>query len=142
MQFKVPQNVQIEDRILPFMTLRQFIIVGAGGGITYLIYLLLEHQSSQVWMPPVFALGLLTAAVAFLKIRGIPFVNFSLLLLERYLNETKRVWAKSAGDVFPQFSASDKKKNNKTKTAQAVKSKASADEVKKLSKMLDEGIKS
>ena len=142
MQFKVPQNVQIEDKILPFMTLRQFVIVGVGGGFTYLIYLMLEHQSSQVWMPPVFALGLLTTAVAFLKIRGIPFVNFILLLLERYLNETKRVWVKSAGDVFFQFSSSDKKQGSKTKTVKEAKSKASADEVEKLSKILDEGNKS
>ncbi|MBU1090185.1 PrgI family protein [Patescibacteria group bacterium] len=137
MQFKVPQNVQIEDRILPFMTLRQFVIVGVGGGFTYLIYLMLEQQSSQVWMPPVFALGLLTVAVAFLKIRGIPFVSFILLLFERYLNETKRVWVKSAGDVFPQSSAFDKKQSNATKTAKKTKSKASIDEVEKLSKILD-----
>ncbi len=142
MQFKVPQNVQIEDKILPFMTLRQFVIVGVGGGFTYLIYLMLEHQSSQIWMPPVFILGFLTVAIAFLKIRGISFVNFILLLLERYLNETKRVWAKSAGDIFPQLPFFDKKQNNETKTAKETKLKASTDEVKKLSKMLDEGIKS
>ena len=141
MQFKVPQNVQIEDKILPFMTLRQFVIAGVGGGITYLIYLLLEHQSSQIRMPPVFAFGLLTVAVAFLKIHGIPFVNFILLLLERYLNETKRVWAKSAGDVFLQLSTSDKKQNTKKKVVRKTKSKASTDEVEKLSKMLDEGVK-
>ncbi|MFH1545763.1 MAG: PrgI family protein [Patescibacteria group bacterium] len=137
MQFKVPQNVQIEDRILPFMTLRQFVIVGVGGGFTYLIYLMLEQQSSQVWMPPVFALGLLTVAVAFLKIRGIPFVSFTLLLFERYLNETKRVWVKSAGDVFPQSSAFDKKQSNETKIVKKAKSKASIDEVERLSKILD-----
>ncbi|MCK5471909.1 PrgI family protein [Candidatus Gracilibacteria bacterium] len=134
--------MQIEDKILPFMTLRQFVIVGAGGGFTYLIYLTLEHQSSQIWMPPVFVLGLLTVAVAFLRIRGISFIKFILLFLERYLNETKRVWAKSAGDISPQLSSFDKKKSSETKITKEAKLKASTDEVEKLSKMLDEGVKS
>ena len=137
MQFKVPQNVQIEDKILPFMTLRQFVIVGVGGGFTYLIYLILEHQSSQVWIPPVLGLGLLTVAIAFLKIRSISFVSFILLLLERYLNETKRVWAKSAGDIFTQLSPFDKKQSSETRTVKKIKPKVSADEVERLSKMLD-----
>ena len=92
-------------------------------------------------MPPVFALGLLTVAVAFLKIRGIPFVNFILLLLERYLNETERVWVKSAGDVSLQSASfsKNKKQNNKTEATRKTKSKTSIDEVEKLSKMLDVG---
>ena len=117
MQFKVPQNVQIEDKILPFMTLKQLIICGVGGGFTYLIYLLLEQQTPEVWIPPVLVLGLLTLAVSFLKIRDIPFVEYMLLLIERYLNATKRSWTKSAGEIFPDISmAAPKSVAKKTKT--------------------------
>ena len=140
MQFKVPQDVQIEDKILPFMTLRQLMICGVGGGFTYLIYIVLEQQPFAIWMPPVAILGLLTATIAFLKIRGIPFVNFILLLLERYLNETKRVWVKSAGDVFLELFAS-KKKASKKEVAQkkSKQEKVSIKDVDRLSKMLDKG---
>ena len=139
MQYKVPQDVQIEDKILPFMTLRQLVITGLGGGITYVVYLLLEHQSSQIWMPPVLLLGFLTVAIAFLKIRGILFVDFMLLLLERYLNETKRVWVKSAGNVFPKISTTEKKKEAKKEVE---KKKTSNEDITQLSKMLDTGMKS
>ena len=141
MQFKVPQNVQIEDKILPFMTLRQLIICGAGGGFTYLIYLTLETQTPAIWTPPVLVFGLLTVAIAFLKIHDAPFIRFILLLLERYLNETKRVWTKSAGDVFPKISSvKSKKAKTDSKKSTSTKKKTSVEDVAKLSKMLDEGV--
>ncbi|MFH1375047.1 MAG: PrgI family protein [Patescibacteria group bacterium] len=140
MQFKVPQNVQIEDKILPFMTLKQLIVCGVGGGFTYLIYLLLEYQNPEVWIPPVLVMGLLTLAVAFLKIRDIPFVRYMMLLIERYLNATRRSWIKSAGEVFPDISmAAPKSIARKTKTTN--KKKAILKDLDKLSRMLDEGKK-
>lgn len=137
MQFKVPQNVQIEDKILPFMTLRQLVISGVGGGFTYLVYLLLEHQSPEVWMPPVFLMGALTLAVAFVQIKGIPFVHYILLVLERYLNETKRMWIKSAGDVFLPPAAAPKKK--KSLSSARAKKKTTIRDVAELSRTLDHG---
>jgi len=128
--------VQIEDKILPFMTLRQLIICGVGGGLTYLIYLVLEFQPFAIWAPPVLVLGLLTVAIAFLKIQGIPFVQFLLLLLERYLNPTKRVWTKSVDDVFPQKSTTAKSAAA-DKNSPLVKKKYSAEEIARLTQVLD-----
>ncbi|MFH0776677.1 MAG: PrgI family protein [Patescibacteria group bacterium] len=140
MQFKVPQNVQIEDKILPFMTLRQLIICGVGGGFTYIIYLSLETQPFAIWAPPVLFLGILTAAIAFLKIQGIQFIQFVLLLVERYLNANKRVWIKSSADIFPKMSANfQKAATQKIKTKK--RRKYSAEEIAKLTQMLDRGQK-
>lgn len=135
MQYKVPQNVQIEDKILPFITLRQLIICMVGGGFTYLIYLVLETQTPPIWIPPVLILGLLTLAIAFLKIRDIPFVKFIFLFIERYLNETKRIWIKSAGD---QISLTPTKLK-KTELSKNPKTKTSIDDLDKISKMVDQG---
>lgn len=137
MQYKVPQNVQIEDKILPFMTMRQLIICGVGGGFTYMVYLALEYQSPQIWIPPIVLLGGLTAAVAFLKIHDIPFVKYILLVLERYLIETKRVWIKSAGDVFFSSSYATEKEAPK-KSTNKTKNKATIKDVDKITKMLDQ----
>jgi hypothetical protein len=143
LQYKVPQNVQIEDKILPFMTLRQLMICGGGGGLAYIVYLLLEQQPSSIWMPPVIFFVLITIAIAFLQIRGIPFVDFILLLLERYLNETKRVWVKSAGDFSIKLFSSKKQnvKNQKNEIKKTKKS-FSIQDVRQLSKMLDKGMES
>jgi hypothetical protein len=134
MQFKVPQNVQIEDRILPFMTLRQLIICGVGGGFTYLIYLSLEHQNPEIWIPPVMILGALTLAIAFLKIQDIRFTNYLLFVLERYLTEQKRVWQKSAGDLNFLINTNTKKKIHKKKDT---KKEVSIKDLDKLTKMID-----
>jgi len=116
------------------MTLRQLIVCMVGGGLTYLIYLVLETQSSQIWIPPVFVFGGLTVAIAFLKIRGIPFIQFMLLVIERYLNETKRIWIKSAGDKIPIVPTESKK----IETPKSPKTKTSIDDLNKISKMVDE----
>ena len=43
MQYKIPQNVRIEDKIVGPLTLKQLIILGVGGGITYAIYVALAR---------------------------------------------------------------------------------------------------
>lgn len=116
------------------MTLRQLIICGIGGGFTYLIYLVLEVQPFAIWAPPVLILGILTVSIAFLKIQGIPFVQFLLLLLERYLNQTKRVWTKSADEVFPQVAT---KPTDASKNIKEPKKNYSAEEIAKLTQVLD-----
>lgn len=133
MQFKVPQNVQIEDKILPFMTLRQLIICGIGGGFAYMLYIGLQHQNPEIWIPPVAVVSLLTVAIAFLKIQDILFVPFVLLALERYLNEQKRIWIKSAGDIFiPEIPVAKKESKKNTNTP-----RTKISELEKLSQIAD-----
>jgi len=136
MQYKIPQNVQLEDKILPFMTMKQLIVVGIGGGFAYMLYIGLETQPTEVWLPPVVVITVLTLAVAFLKIGNIPFTKYLLLALERYLNAKRRYWLKSSGDVLlldhstPQKKEIEKKKVETQKTAK---------DIGELSRILDSG---
>lgn len=102
MQFKVPQNVQKEDRIVGFLTFKQLIIVIIGGTIAYGIYAVLERQGipTIIWAVPVAFILLLTAAFAFLKISNLPFHAYLALLIERLLVPSKRVWVKGADRVI------------------------------------------
>ena len=101
MQFKIPQNVQMEDKIVGPLTLKQLIIVGAGGGLDYFIYISLSKvYVLTVWILPVAIVGLLTLAITFLKIKSIPFIQYSLLTIEYYFKPRKRVWAQGGGEVF------------------------------------------
>jgi hypothetical protein len=132
MQFKVPQNVQIEDKILPFMTLRQLIAAGIGGGFAYMLYIGLQNQAPEIWIPPVAIVTVLTLAVTFVRISDLEFIDFVLLALERYLNETKRIWVKSSGDIhLPEI----EQLNQPDKSAE-INLKAAPD-IKKLSSILD-----
>jgi len=97
LQFKIPQNVQVEDKIVPFLTVRQLIICCVGGGIAYTFYITLSKSFYiEVWGPPTGISLLITAAIAFLKINDIPFTKWFLLLMEFLLVPRKRVWDKSA----------------------------------------------
>ena len=44
MQAKVPQNVQMADKIVGPLTLRHMIILGAGGGLAYLVFTILSKN--------------------------------------------------------------------------------------------------
>lgn len=101
MQYKIPQNVQIEDKIVGPLTLKQLAILGAGGGISYAIYIALaQNYFIEVWIWFVAPPALLTLAIAFLKINGIPFIKWIFLLIEYNLNPKKRTFVMGAGDNY------------------------------------------
>ena len=101
MQFKIPQDVQREDKIVGPLTLRQLITVGVGGGIAYALYITLAQEYFvEIWLPPVILVSLLTAAFAFLKIHDMTFGKFILYLAEYTMKPRKRVWKQMSGDVF------------------------------------------
>jgi hypothetical protein len=103
MRFKVPQNVQREDQILWFLTLRQVIILILGFGLSYTLFngLSKQYDLNQLeiilcWVP-----AGISAAISFLKIHGISLFKFVLLQLEQLLfRQPRRRWVKHAGEPF------------------------------------------
>lgn len=90
MQYKIPQNVQIEDKIVGPLTLKQLIYLGIGGGITYAIYTALASKYYiEVWIWFVAPPALLTLAFTFIKVNGIPFAKWILLMIEYIYNPKK-----------------------------------------------------
>jgi len=101
MQYKIPQNVQIEDKIVGPLTLKQLIILGVGGGLSYAIYVALAKTYYwQVWLIPVGIPALLTLAIAFLKISGIPFGKWVFLMIEYAVNPKKRTFIMGSADNY------------------------------------------
>ena len=139
MQAKVPQNVQMADKIVGPLTLKHMIIIGAGGGLAYLIYTILSRDSFwEVWLPPVAIVSIITLLIAFVKIHNVSFGKFALLFLEHLLIPRKRVWMKATGEVFGASLIQPKQSIKKTKNTD--KSKKAAETMKKLddiTKVLD-----
>lgn len=101
MQFKIPQDVQMEDKIVGPLTLKQLLIVAVGGGLDYVLYVSLSKvYVLTVWILPVVIIALLTLAIAFIKIQSIPFMRYILLSMEYYLKPRKRLWVGGGGEVF------------------------------------------
>lgn len=131
MQAKVPQNVQMADKIVGPLTLRHMIIIGAGGGLAYLVYVILARTYYwEVWFPPVLIISLITLAAAFVKIYNVTFGKFLILLLESMLIPRKRVWRKYDAEVIITGTLENKK--NKKSEKNDDKSKKAAQTMKKI----------
>ena len=98
---KIPQNVYIEDHIVGPITLRHIIIMGIGGGISYLIYSTasaLNNGATNIlitalsWTPTVIA-----AAFAFVKINDLSLLRIGLLMLERMNKPPQRTFSPRPG---------------------------------------------
>jgi hypothetical protein len=103
MQFKVPQNVQMEDKIVGPLTLKQMIILAAGGGMAYVVYLALAKTYFwEVWLPPVAVVVVITILFTFVRIYNVSFSRFILLFIQFLVLPRQRIWVKKSGDVIMQ----------------------------------------
>ncbi len=72
MQFKVPQFLDIEDKIFGPFTFRQFAYLAGGGGMCFVLYKALGLLWGAI---PILVLAGLSAALTFYRPNGKPFVN-------------------------------------------------------------------
>ena len=140
MQFKIPQNVQLEDKIVGPLTLKQLATLGIGGGIAYAFYVSLgKTYTILVWIWPVAFFTILTLAITFLKINGIPFGKWCFLMVEFMFIPRKRVFIMGAGDVYQATIFAEKEKDKDVKKILTKKEK-DQEKIKKLdqiTKLLD-----
>ena len=71
MQFKVPQFLEIEDKIFGPFTFRQFIYLAGGAGLCFIIYKLL---GAYLGLIPILAVGGLSLALMFYRPNNKPFI--------------------------------------------------------------------
>ncbi|MBI5414099.1 PrgI family protein [Candidatus Peregrinibacteria bacterium] len=97
LQYKIPADVQIEDKIIGPLTLKQLLILAAGGGISYTIFLILSDSYFLGIIDYVFICipFFLSLAFAFLRINDVSFLKWALLLYEYNHNARRRWWDKS-----------------------------------------------
>ena len=77
MQFRVPQFIDVEDKIFGPFTFKQFLYLAGGAGMAFVLYKLLPIYISI--LPIILVMGL-AVALTFYRINGKPFVQ----ILEYY----------------------------------------------------------
>ncbi|MDO8676280.1 MAG: PrgI family protein [Candidatus Azambacteria bacterium] len=82
MQYQVPQFVDIEDRIIGPLTLKQFLYLAFGGAILFVTWFVFKFFIWIIIAIPVVAVA---SAFAFIKINDRPFVYFFLSFINYYL---------------------------------------------------------
>ena len=73
MQFRVPQFIEVEDKIFGPLSFKQFIYLGGGVGIMYVLYRILPIWISIFLIVPV---GILAGLLTFYKVNGKPFIFY------------------------------------------------------------------
>ncbi len=92
-QFIVPQFLDVEDKIIGPLTVRQFITFLVGAGMIFIVFKLASFWIAAIEGVLLFAL---TGMFAFLKINGRPFHFFLLSLIQTVRRPTLKIWRKEA----------------------------------------------
>jgi hypothetical protein len=72
MEYQVPQFIEVEDKIVGPLTLRQFIYLAGGGGICVIFFVYLPIILAILISVPIAGLS---AALSFYKVNGKPFIE-------------------------------------------------------------------
>lgn len=132
-QYKVPQNIDMQDKIIGPLTLIQFIYLMAGGMIIYIFY---ETLEGGIFYLIAFPAGFLALALAFLKVQDQPFSKFLLSLLYFLTRPKKQVWYKIPESEKFAEELKEKKKEEKQDSKDTHK-KVEKSELEKLALLLD-----
>ena len=93
MRFQVPQFIEVEDK--PFgniLTMRQFIYLVGGGGLSYIIYSLIGNIIiSGIIILPIIVFVLM---LAFYKVNNKPFINVIEAAFHYFIGNKLYIWKK------------------------------------------------
>ena len=92
MKFQVPQFIEVETKIFGPLTLKQFLYLAGGAGITIILYSVLPFFLMIIFAAPVVALAL---ALAFYKVNNQPFVRVLEHAIKFYLSGRLFLWKKT-----------------------------------------------
>ncbi len=93
-QYKVPQNIDLEDKIVGPFTMKQFGYLMGGGLLAYAIYQGFSPYENGTLYTVIFAapVVLIALALTFLKINDRPFEAFIVNFLHYTFSPKRRIW--------------------------------------------------
>lgn len=98
MQYQIPQFVEIEDRIIGPLTLKQFLYLAFASAFLFVFWFLFAFY---IWIIIALPITALAAAFAFLKINDRPFVYFFLSFIKYFTKPKLYIFSGTAGKTMP-----------------------------------------
>jgi cellulose synthase/poly-beta-1,6-N-acetylglucosamine synthase-like glycosyltransferase len=89
MQFKVPQFIDIEDKLFGPFTFRQFAYLAGGAGASFVLYKALPLWLAIIFILPVIGLSL---ALVFYKINEKPFIFYLQAGVNYFVSNKLYIW--------------------------------------------------
>lgn len=135
MQYSVPQFIDVEDKIIGPLTIKQFIYVIAGAGVLFMLWTV--SPSIEVFLLPAIPVLGIFLALAFYKINGRPFSTFLQSALS-YLGHPKvLIWNRIYDPKGDQTNIKLKVEKGKEKEETHVGQHVTESRLRKLSQVLD-----
>ncbi len=135
MQYQVPQFIDVEDRIIGPLTLKQFLYLAFDGAVLFVLWFIIP--SFLIWAIIAVPLSALAAAFAFLKINDRPFAYFFLAVIGYFMKP--RLYIFSTAPSAPRRPLSEKPAE--TIAPKTAEEKVTRSRLKELALMLDTGAK-
>ncbi|MFZ2048907.1 MAG: PrgI family protein [Minisyncoccia bacterium] len=107
MRFKVPQFIDVEDKIIGPLTFKQFIYLGGGAGICAVLFKFLNMYIAIILGLPILVFAV---ALAFYRPNSKPFIELVQAFFEYMISSRLYVWkreektpvARKSGEEMPQ----------------------------------------
>ena len=100
MQFKVPQFLEIEDKIFGPFTFKEFVYLAGGAGICYILFKLLG-----IWLGaiPILLVAGFSAALTFYRPNDKPFINMIEAGIKYAMQDKLYIWKRHINKVNSQL---------------------------------------
>ncbi|MDE2037600.1 MAG: PrgI family protein [Patescibacteria group bacterium] len=92
MRFQVPQFIEVEDKIFGPLTLKQFIYLAGGGGLSFAIYAVVRNLT--IALLPIVAIMAVSAGLAFYRINNKPLIDVVEAAFKYYTGGKLFIWKK------------------------------------------------
>lgn len=98
MRYQVPQFIEVEDKIIGPLTIRQFVYLVGGAGMSFIVYTYLPLIIAILLIAIIIPLSL---ALAFYKINNKPFIDFMESAFVFYTKQNLYIWKKEKKKIKP-----------------------------------------
>ena len=99
MQYQVPQFIELEDRIIGPLTLKQFLYLAFAGALLFVFWFLFKFY---IWIIIAIPIAALAAVFAFLKINDRPFVYFFLAFIKYFTKPKLYIFSSASEKIKPE----------------------------------------
>jgi hypothetical protein len=97
MRFQVPQFIEVEDKIFGPFTLKQFIYMAGGAGVTVALFSILPKLAAILISAPIIALSI---ALTFFKVNNRSFILILESFFKYWVGKRLYIWKKKENEVI------------------------------------------
>lgn len=91
MRYQVPQFIEVEDKIIGPLTIKQFVYLVGGAGLSFIVYTYVFFYLAIIIIAAIIPLSL---ALAFYKVNNKPFIDFLESAFLYYTKGNLYIWKK------------------------------------------------